>query len=1630
MSNFPGGFDDDSTLPAVNDNLTEVGGDAINALRDAVFQIEQTLGLNVQGVTPNLAARLGVFINSDGTPNASVLTSLGLVTLPITNSQIAPNAGIPESKLLLDFKTQDLFNFIRNLSLDVNTALGWISVSGVKLEPHLIGAIYRHSMDQIDVSGNSTSEPFLSNVQRLLRNNLNAFTLANDMNNELLAHQWADGSPFGPLFNITTNNGSIYTSYFAHVASGIFLDSSRFSTIPQTRDNVQLFAEFIDTQSIFLLGTRIQNLYTNGISNVSTASTLTSDGYGQFIVPTTPVIAYLENNGNILLPFDNINSGDDIVQFVPSLANQTSFAFDSAFSLVRPGDIIRIHYADGYNIEVPYVIREKKYNPGSGPGTATYAVRIAGKNQAFSPHAIARIDRPLSNPNKFAELAISPVNNLFSGEPSLVINNPRGAQALGNGFDPSELDENHYNLYLAFYPTGFASDGYTFLPAIDVTGNKGTTPGQYTLETVVQATNNAFRTPGFNYRLTAFANQGNFGIALADAFKNPAFSIVSAAVSPSGAIDTLTTGLKFPNNVLDLVPITSTITTGGFTFPVTSIAVATTAEFAASGALTVATTTGNVTVNYTGTTLTSFTGVTGGGTSVVGTGALVTQPLAGGVTIDPLGIGPLGAGIASPPFLFTYGSSAASLQPTKLFIALKRNNYYVNGAEIEKLAIPNDVTRFSTMAEDGYGDGYWVATVQANISPAGRVQKIYRVFQDLSGTNLAIGKTIVVQQAIGGVGTIIDFGRFIIESVSFNCAPSVYTDITVYDAVHANGSTGISGTIAAGSQVFLYFSDDSATFNKENSSDFAVPTPSGDFKRYFEVYIDDNGSNFTQERARLTLAGTTATVNGVPLYGYSQLNKLDMVTVSPKLRGYQFGSVTKITLNITSFFSATGVYTGFLSSFDGTNFTHVGPTTTGKVGEVTKFYDETNTDYIEIQFSPTVSLSDFSNQQIDFQLFPTLQLDTEVMMIGSCQVNTVTQTVSKIVDRRQFGNISEKDLSTSVFDFMSVPEKYLHSNGVIRGFDIPSVGGIFSGGSKGVINISGGVALVNGKFKQLNNETITIPIVKESFGGMTNPINWFLCVNDIGEYALVPQLDFDSNLGTPNAPTRTFTAQDFVSSSTYVIPALTLNDLINRRPDLTVLYQVSSTVSGIPTTPIITITTQDFRKYSFKKDWGIIPTLNADAGGNGDFRNFNALGMWLIRNAAYNNTVRVKGTFTTFPSTLQFPSNGSGVNLGSGTDLFVRLMGDGNAVFDSTTFGTFVAEFIEFNNMTIQNLSTGGMEFLSCNFNSCTINCANIFVITAAGAVVNNTVNNTTFNLSGSAAVVITATVFNGCTFNFTGSNPSITFNDCSFNNCFFNFNSVNNAVAMTGSATILSVMQGCTIGFNAVGNSLNMTLVEATNNVFNWGINGGQPLTLNGNFFAFTNNTLNLLLSSGPNTMVSVSAGAHGVIANNGFVRGAVSLPIVMGVGGYITAGATSIVAVVNNFFDSTTCDGTNQNLIGNLLPAWIYQDNLNTPVTTPTNTTASGNGILPYTVQVTDNVILLTPQAAMNVNLPQISLSPPGRTITIKDVTGTFDTKNVTLHRAVNTETIENIAADYVMSIAYVSLTLVSNGTGWVIV
>lgn len=1489
MSDFPNNFDDDTTLPFVNDNITEIGGEAINALRDAVFAIEQNIGLGAQGSTASVAARLGVSFFPDGTLKPSAITSLGLVTLPITQDQIANHANIPESKLHLDHRTQDLFNYIRDLSKDVNLAIGWISGTGVKLEPHLIGAIYRHTMDQIDVSLNSND--FLTNNRRLLRNNLNSYTLVKDINAELLSHQFADGSPFGSPYNITTNNGSVYSSIYGHTGSAIFINTSRFNNIPQTADDVQLFAEFIDSASIFLLGTRIQNLYTNGISRVSRSSNLTQDGYGQFIVPPTPAIAFLKNIGNSSSPFDNIDTGDDIIEFKPTADEKNSNRFDAQFSLVKPGDIIRINYG---TIEVPFVIKEKKYSP---TGNKKYVVRIAGKNHFYAPNAIARIDKPLFNSNKYGELAISPVNNQFNATPSLIVNNPRGAQCLGVGFNPDALDENHYLLYIAFYPTGHVSDGYALLPGIDVTGNQGTTPGAYSLESVVFATNEAFRKVGFNYRLSAFSYGGEFGICLSDSYNNSAFSIVTTAMKADGTIDVLANNIAFPANVIDILPT------------------------------------------------------------------------AGGVGPDPLGLGPTGANVASPVYYSSYAIPEAALNPTKLFIPLRRNTYYVNGTEKERM------NREVTQALDGYGDGYWVATIQDVSIPAGRVATTYRVPLDLSTSNLKPGKTLVVQPLQDGY--LVDFGRYIIQQVVFGCDPANFTDITVYDSVHAVGASP-SAVLEPFAQVKLYFGPDSVSFNTESSTDFSTY---GNFKRHFEVYTDADGNTFTHERGRFTANNVGVNINGTFLNGSAQLNKLDIIRISPKLRGYQFGAVNKITLRVFNYSSVTGVYDGYLASYDGVSYTHYGPRITGRKGEVTRFYDETHTDFIEVSFDPNESLFDFSEQYIDFQLFPTLQLDDELMLLGTCQVEDATQIVSKIVDCRQFGNTSEKDLSTSVFDYMSVPEKYLHSNGIIRGFDLYQT---FDEEQTGTMYLTGGVALVNGRLFYINNDSVVFPPIRESYQSAFHDVQWAVCLTDIGDYKIIPLLDVYP--GGPSTSARLFTAMDAVSGTQYIMPAVTFSDIINTRKDLTVLYIVKTSVDGLITPTTFIDNVSDARRFVYKKDWGERPTLSYGTE-NGEFRTFTALESWLNYNYTWCNSVTLKGSFPSVTNLFQYPTR-------------IRFFGDGttqlnnsqgiqgsNVEFHNLTFAMVNSGTVNFTNVEFDHVVFGGATnstFFGCNLKNSTFN-------VPAGTqlnINNSVVDSVTFNVTGSASFVIDNTTIKNCTFNFGGTT--------SFN--------------VSGA---LAVMDGNNINFSSPGTTMVLT-GNFKNNRLSW-TTINNTISFSGNI-GIVGNQFFSTVSTPISQFLTIQDGSNGTVTGNFFFRNNnVITAYIVGPALY----TSGLVNITDNFFDNSTIDGTNQNLVSNLPLQWIYRDNLNAPATLNARRISSSGT---YTVSVEDNIIALHLTGPITINLPSIALSPPGRTITIKDATGNCDVNTITLHADNTSDAIENIYADYIYNNPYGSIKLVA--------
>lgn len=1157
MSQFPNELDSDIDLPRVDDNITEIGADAINAQRAAIFNIESNIGIGAAGTLESIAARLSVSINPDGTISPSIFIGL-LSLLNITDAQVSPTAAIQESKLSLTYSTASLYNLYATLKASVDVLNGFLSLTGVKLEPHIDGTDYNHFLSAILVDPLpaivKTAPGALpsAGTNVVNRNTTNADTLIVDMNTDLVVHEKSDGTA-----SVTaTAGGTVPPLNYAHMASGVYVDSNAFETIPQTNNDVQKVFEYIDSSSLFLLGSRVQNFYANGISRTSRSSSFLADGYGSPIVPPTLVTAYFlgippgpASSG----PVDSFLNGDDVILFNPSSTQLSTFNFDAQFSQVSPGDLLTINYGTGISYQFTVDSTKKIVNVAT-PAVTTYAVRINGKNPvATDGYAIARIDNATFNRNKYGVLAVSRAPNTIGSYESLIVTNPRSAAALGNGFNSSEFDSTHFNLYLTLLPNGDTSNIFA-LPAIDVTGNQGSTPGAYTLDSIVNSINTAFRKPGFNYRFVAFEYNGQIGISLADPYNNTSFSIVSGTVDGYGNY-TSSSNTSFPNNVVDNFNL-----------------------------------------------------------------------------VDPMGFGVLGSNIASPPVGISYANiGAAFFAPTLLFYPLKKNFFYTDGVERDQLK--SDPIILDGI-QDQFGDGYWPATITAvNVMPS-RVQVVYQANFDLASSGLAIGKTLVVQPTVSttSLSNDVNYGRFIIENVAFNnpCTPSTsFTTITVYDAVHGTGTSPYV-TLPVGSAVNLYFCDDSVSFDAENVFD---PITSGPYKRFFEIYVDGNGHTTTHERARFLTTGS-----GVSL--------INFYNVSPKLLGYTATINTAtgkaIVLSIVSYNQTTGLFTGQLNSPDSTL---PGPLTTGKKGEIVRFYDHTNIDYIDFTFDIDATIATFAGQTLTIQLFPSLELDEQIMLLASCQIDDTSKAVSYLEDRREFGNVSEEQFTNSALRYISAPQRLIGDNGVINGFD-------GYGNTTTTFSIDGGTALINGNIVMINPTTIEIPAVVETlypaFTTNVNTINWFVCANDKGEIELIASTDYlVSQSGTYGSLTQDrlfYVKNSFLSSINYPVRGTYLSNMISNFRDVVPLYIVTAT-GALSTASVISSTT-DLRRFINNGNAGLKGSYVL--GEDGNFRSMQAVNGWVSQLTSYISAaavqdngvnVEVRGTTINTPVTLNYTNN-------------------------------------------------------------------------------------------------------------------------------------------------------------------------------------------------------------------------------------------------------------------------------------------------------------------------------------------------------------------------------------------------------
>lgn len=217
-SKYPQSLDTSVELPAVRDSVLS---DPINSLRSAVIQIERTLGVNPQGTAGNtLASRLNRVLDGNGNLLPEAFTQAGLLSGPISNSDVSDNAAIAERKLNLNFPTQILQDEISMLQSDIDTVASQIAELSVKIATHISpDAINRHPGTAISlVTGSATAS--------------DTATL------DLESSEVQDA--FDVLYNqhINYTGANISATNNSHLAEQIYFDNSNVSGVISA-DNVQ-----------------------------------------------------------------------------------------------------------------------------------------------------------------------------------------------------------------------------------------------------------------------------------------------------------------------------------------------------------------------------------------------------------------------------------------------------------------------------------------------------------------------------------------------------------------------------------------------------------------------------------------------------------------------------------------------------------------------------------------------------------------------------------------------------------------------------------------------------------------------------------------------------------------------------------------------------------------------------------------------------------------------------------------------------------------------------------------------------------------------------------------------------------------------------------------------------------------------------------------------------------------------------------------------------------------------------------------------------------------------------------------------------------------------------------------------
>lgn len=430
MSIFPTELDTDLEIPRVEGNVTEISGDTINAIRDAVFNIEKTIGVSAQGNLPSLTDRVNELIDSNGRLKVSALDGIGLVSLPITNSHVGAAANIVESKLNLDFSTQSLQNSLNSTSTSLSTLQSTMTEFIVDFNNHVSGVSGFH--DGYSIKINRISPLFgIAGMDA---------TTVGDAINEFATILLSGDGITPPHIDTTLAIG------IKHRASAVSVDASGFSIISSSVSDVQGALASLDSGVVGQQNEHRDAFHANGI--------LKEINSGEF---------FNANQKKISAGTASYTAGTTVI----SISGVTSYSDLN----VKPGDILQITSA----VPDAGTFRVRAVGPitsaetlGDLPVLTSSELSVYRVFNSTEASVVVNVYKAASISSEDAPLACS-VRNSATLADTISILNPNAARVVSLGFNGAVINGDGYDLGI---DVGFGSGQFRTLTIPDLNRNR------------------------------------------------------------------------------------------------------------------------------------------------------------------------------------------------------------------------------------------------------------------------------------------------------------------------------------------------------------------------------------------------------------------------------------------------------------------------------------------------------------------------------------------------------------------------------------------------------------------------------------------------------------------------------------------------------------------------------------------------------------------------------------------------------------------------------------------------------------------------------------------------------------------------------------------------------------------------------------------------------------------------------------------------------------------------------------------------------------------------------------------------------------------------------------------------------